>query len=1462
MGMPRFGEYESVREVYQGGLAVVYTARAPGSSEEKIALKVLQLPVYLADEERVEQESVLFLEATETQRRAAAGGAWAPIHASGRCEGGAWYATDLFERSAEKLVLHRRELEPAELYRVIEAVVRGLLTLREIERRPHGNLKSTNILVSGRGDVSSARITLADPIPTSRIKPDEDSTKDLKDLGDLLHQLVMHRPMRNVMAWPLQLTTEWQRLGRVGAGWLELCNALLNPTGTPPSLDEVAGFLPELTAKPTGGSSAMVAGATPQAGAAPPTPRQPSGRAPSATPPPPTSRQDLSRSRPASSPGMEVTVAQPSGVDAPPGSSPGSAPHSDPALKSGSAGAAPIMPGSHPPSGPAPAPRPGLGKWKEPGAAVPAGDKPAEKKSKAPILIGAGVAVVVVGVAGWMLTRPDPEKEKGKGGSSALTDPVVTPPLTKFNEPDPRDGPMRRVTEDAIEKAAGILALVRQTNPNDKFPALESKLEAFRSELKALEAAEWNEKNRDSVLAAKAKLIADAEPLRREADEAGKKSDDPRLAACRRADAVIAGVRTLAAVMPQASPAREKLEQGLKDIEERYRATDPTKNTSKDKNSALDYANALDQLTERVGSELDRAFVAMKDPRDPEQIKKVEAKLGETTRTAAALDAQAASTTGTDPAALAALKKDIAALNEDATKVKAMVASLDGATVKWSIETIAPITKAVTEVESAANAAHAKALALWTRHASDPRPKARDAAGLEKTALDALETKVKAVLGSVSKAPNLSAADRTRFTGELEGAIKSVADAKETLNAALAASVKPEWNVDGAPEAGQKAVVITQAVTNARVSSAAINENLKKYQEYMAAAIEAQRKVLIAQAAEIVKGLEAGLSPSDDLGGATLEARFTQLKKDPEFEAVKNDAAIKTAELRLARLAKIAASSDAAELLGELKSAASGGQMPEGIQALLRLGRADQRVFPANAKELSDLAGAISALRQLAAGLADAPRAQRLTGVMTDTARFLWISYMARLDFTDEPSTKAALDLMPTLGLKAADLDRLGGRERFNLALRGFKAEIAGADEAKVRDAFTLFRGVVGAIPLDPGDQKSVESAVKAIEGIIDESAPKAAPPPNFSDLGPGKAGWAAREGKEHGIDTVTYSKSGQEIIFARVTETTFVSTTEVSLGLFMSVMDEGGRWKEVKQGNLLRLRPPWPGPRPWRWKVGGDQIELVEPDARDQAQNPQSKGWLDADVQKTEAVYPPAVAAGVAPPSLLSPMQNISPAGACFMARLLECRLPTSDEWAEALRKETGIGGAPKANLRDATWDMARKFVIEQQQIEKREPRYPDADFVAPATLQIPSRQSAEPAVSDNDGVMWFTPVNEGGGTLFRHLVGNVSEFVHDRPEDLAGIGPSIGEITAKLGTNQPQTLGVIGASAISAKHPDLAPEKKVATPRLSATIPANFARCDIGFRLAFTAGPPKPTPMQDLVRAAAAKVEFLARR
>jgi formylglycine-generating enzyme required for sulfatase activity len=175
-------------------------------------------------------ESDLFLNSAHIQQKTAAGGAlhWAPIHECSSITGGAFYTTDQYDRSLQQLIDVRIKLSAQALREIVESATRGLIELKQTCGRPHGNLKATNILIAGEGDLSQASIVLSDPLPDEHIDTEVHWDTDLRAIAELIYQLIMHRPTPTVGGWQIPDSKEWGKLGKQANDWINLCNRLLN----------------------------------------------------------------------------------------------------------------------------------------------------------------------------------------------------------------------------------------------------------------------------------------------------------------------------------------------------------------------------------------------------------------------------------------------------------------------------------------------------------------------------------------------------------------------------------------------------------------------------------------------------------------------------------------------------------------------------------------------------------------------------------------------------------------------------------------------------------------------------------------------------------------------------------------------------------------------------------------------------------------------------------------------------------------------------------------------------------------------------------------------------------------------------------------------------------------------------------------------------------------------------------
>jgi hypothetical protein len=326
--------------------------------------------------------------------------------------------------------------------------------------------------------------------------------------------------------------------------------------------------------------------------------------------------------------------------------------------------------------------------------------------------------------------------------------------------------------------------------------------------------------------------------------------------------------------------------------------------------------------------------------------------------------------------------------------------------------------------------------------------------------------------------------------------------------------------------------------------------------------------------------------------------------------------------------------------------------------------------------------------------------------------------------------------------------------------------------------------------------------------------------------------------------------------------KTVFLCTTETSIGLFADVLNTSNKFAELdngKPGNqphwFSTAGDPWGGPRGWKISSGKFVLDTPSPAA------PGGVGWLFPVPQMGGNPYY-APNNTPAAPALEHPMQYLSPWSAMYAARLLGCRLPTSDEWLAAYdRFEATNAVAPKDawNLRGNAWKIQFDHAAA---MARNGLKYPDDTIFLTADLLYAgiTAQAAKPWTGDGlaklaptritpgtdpykGSVLWFRktagqPGSQppGSGTGAMHdLVGNVAEYVFDGPSALAVIKdatPTTAAIDAAVTAGR-RTLGVIGGSALS--PPEIPFNKKQP---LDLTIAqTNTGYADVGFRLAYTA-------------------------
>jgi hypothetical protein len=265
--MPSFGPYESSREISSSSGAEVFSARnSAGGDSVDYAVKIYSLDALVGDnsESRSDLDPVLLelsrasASRIEIQQKAAQSSPFvAPVFESGRDSRGAWYVTLLYPRTLQKIVLGHVGLSVEGFHRVFRCVIDGALSLKQTSGRSHGNLKLSNVLISGAGKIKSADVVISDPLPGGAEEGERYELEDLHGIGRLIYQLVFLREITNADDWalllPLSVSKEWTAVfGKNASRWVDLCNRLLDPNLSLEScdLERLAAELGSLEPKP------------------------------------------------------------------------------------------------------------------------------------------------------------------------------------------------------------------------------------------------------------------------------------------------------------------------------------------------------------------------------------------------------------------------------------------------------------------------------------------------------------------------------------------------------------------------------------------------------------------------------------------------------------------------------------------------------------------------------------------------------------------------------------------------------------------------------------------------------------------------------------------------------------------------------------------------------------------------------------------------------------------------------------------------------------------------------------------------------------------------------------------------------------------------------------------------------------------------------------------------------------
>ncbi len=249
--MAVYGGYETVRELNRTGLGSVWLARPASSSaapgEPSHVIKVRGDLGELIGSDRSARAQAQFLESAQILREAkpAPGGARAllMVQALGRAGAEAYVVSEYHPRTLASIA-GRVRADGHVMRHVAQACATALRQLLAAGR-VHGNLKASNVLFTGTGELAEAIVRLDDPAPIAGGGPQEVQA-ELMQIARLLVLLATGKPYDDLRGWPIQTSPEWQKLGEDETVWRRLCHDILNPTPEArPSLEQFEARIAE-----------------------------------------------------------------------------------------------------------------------------------------------------------------------------------------------------------------------------------------------------------------------------------------------------------------------------------------------------------------------------------------------------------------------------------------------------------------------------------------------------------------------------------------------------------------------------------------------------------------------------------------------------------------------------------------------------------------------------------------------------------------------------------------------------------------------------------------------------------------------------------------------------------------------------------------------------------------------------------------------------------------------------------------------------------------------------------------------------------------------------------------------------------------------------------------------------------------------------------------------------------------
>jgi len=565
----------------------------------------------------------------------------------------------------------------------------------------------------------------------------------------------------------------------------------------------------------------------------------------------------------------------------------------------------------------------------------------------------------------------------------------------------------------------------------------------------------------------------------------------------------------------------------------------------------------------------------------------------------------------------------------------------------------------------------------------------------------------------------------------------------------------------------------------------------------------------------------------------SIKQTYTRWETKAAFEDFRE--VIQSVVTRLVSLQRIAKNNDRVFLV-DLASRQASPDPSVAFSAWRRLSDAAGSPWPSDLDELNKEHRARQWLASIIRVTVQDPAQQsRLSGELVQAGQERWSACFSQL--TNANHLDEAIKLLPEFEVKVntlsgyAQYDVLLGQQRLSLAAQG-----SGTGDGQIQQQIQALIREVESLPPNIASQADVVDFTDALEELLEAPADEQSQD-SMAALGPMKSPildrirWQQTMSDDGTRLAYTWkTRTAQHVLdFVRVDagkgveKPFFLCTTEVPFGLFKDVI----RYSKLAGPFITLLGDPaWNGPKVWRWqsdKNRGIKTNTGAGGAR----------WTPIDSLRTSGGgQAPDYSPGVDPgkPSNDHPMQYVSPEAAMYFAKLLGCRLPSSAEWVAAFDGQRGSRTAREyiAQERPNLYDQT--LAKQSTHVEALRGRGVRVGGIEPDSGSLWERPEPTGAWGIDDGVLWFDLINSKSAQGFKHLIGNVAEWVYDGADEFTNPDGGLLPASQFRSRMKSEFLGVIGGSAQSSA--DIPVDRKQPVQLTSGA----GGYSDVGLRLALT--------------------------